>query len=94
MKRTNEENPLIAQAEAKYLEFISDPAARSAHLAHERTLRDRAQMIADGKAEGKAEGRREALRSVVRAMELRGFSVGDIARMTGLSTDEVNGLRS
>jgi len=48
--------------------------------------------VAFGHAQGIAEGRAEAIRENARRMKSKGFPVGDIAEITGLTTDEVEHL--
>ena len=48
--------------------------------------------VAFGHAQGIAEGRADAIRENARKMKARGFPVGDIAEITGLTTDEVEQL--
>jgi len=46
----------------------------------------------EGKAEGKVEGKVEEKIQIVRAMKLEGDNADKIARVTGLSLDEINKL--
>jgi predicted transposase/invertase (TIGR01784 family) len=47
---------------------------------------------AEGLLEGKAEGRLEEKRDVVRSARLMGLPVADIAKLTGLSEDDIRAL--
>jgi predicted transposase/invertase (TIGR01784 family) len=49
----------------------------------------RAEGEAKGKAEGRAEGVMEGKREMARALKANGMSIADIARLSGLSQDEV-----
>ena len=52
----------------------------------------RAEGLVEGRAEGRAEGRKEADMEHARRMRMKGYSIEDIAEITGLSPDEIAAL--
>lgn len=52
----------------------------------------RAEGLAEGRAEGLAEGRKEADMEHARRMRMKGYSIEDIAEITGLTPDEIAAL--
>ena len=49
----------------------------------------KAEGKAEGKAEYKAEGKAEGMATILRRMKQTGMSIADIAKVTGLSEDEI-----
>ena len=52
----------------------------------------RAEGLVEGRAEGRAEGRKEADMEHARRMRMKGYSIEDIAEITGLGPDEIAAL--
>ena len=52
----------------------------------------RAEGFAEGEVKGRAEGRAETLFDNARKMKSKGFSVKDIAEITGLSSEDIASL--
>ena len=52
----------------------------------------RAEGRAEGKVEGKAEGKAEGKMETARMMKSKGFSIADIADITGLTKEEIEGV--
>ena len=91
-----QDHPPVAEAYRKYLHFNQDERLRSIDEAHQRFLTDiasdRAEARAEAREEGRMEGKIEGITVIARNMKLKGFSIGDIAEMTGLSYTEVERL--
>ena len=89
MKKIKEQEPMIARADEKYRNFLSDEDSFFASLEHERWVRDRAQMILDGRAEGRAEG----IEQVATEMLAKGMDEQLIVEVTRLSPAELAELK-
>ena len=96
MKALLQDQPIVTQAYGKYKQFNQDERLRAIDEAHQRYLHDLATDIEEareeGKIEGKLEGRTERDMEIALSMKLKGYSLGDIAEMTGLSYTEVERL--
>ncbi|MCA1754234.1 MAG: hypothetical protein LC641_05970, partial [Spirochaeta sp.] len=102
MKKIKEQEPMIARADEKYRNFLSDEDSFFASLEHERWVRDRAQMILDGEERGRAEGIEQGIdqgqikerRATVAKMLAKGMDEQLIVEITGLSPAELAELRT
>jgi predicted transposase/invertase (TIGR01784 family) len=92
--------PPVYEANEEFQRFLSNPEMREKVRARERFLNDerlkligaRRQGREEGRVEGRGEGRDERNVEVARNMKHKGYSVNDIADITGLSLSEVERL--
>ena len=98
MKKITQDDEMIAETERRYREFVEDPEARRAALERDIYIRDRAQMIRDAREEGIEQGiqvgREETARDVAMRLIESGIDDNVIQKATGLSSDELNTLRT
>ena len=92
------ENPQVKKAVVKYLELTADERARDLYERREKERRDimSREMWArlEGKQEGMREGKREEKWDVAKNALQMNFPVDDIAKLTGLTLEEIASLRS
>ncbi|GHT26762.1 hypothetical protein FACS18942_04820 [Planctomycetales bacterium] len=90
------DNPVTGRAYEKYKQFNQDEKMRALDNAHQQYLHDYATDVGTahrkGKAEGLAEGEAKGKAEIALAMKSKGFTLSDIANITGLSTSEIEGL--
>ena len=102
MKKITQDDEMIAETERRYREFVEDPEARRAALERDIYIRDRGQMIRDAREEGIEQGieqgiqvgREETARVVAKRLIESGIDDNVIQKATGLSSDELNTLRT
>ena len=98
MKKIKEQDPMIARADEKYRNFLSDEDSFFASLEHERWVRDRAQMILDGEERGLAKGLEQGIEQGLEqaATEMLAKSMDEqlIVEVTGLSPSELAELKA
>jgi predicted transposase/invertase (TIGR01784 family) len=87
-------------------ELSADELMREEQLAYEKAIRDeqariyfatekaRAEGIAEGKAEAIAKGKAEAIAEVARIMLQDGMQISQVAKFTGLASEEIELLKS
>ena len=97
MEELAKEDPMMQKA-LTTLEFLSqDEQTRMLYEARQKALHDYASAIGEaedkGRAEGREEGREEGRMETARAMLADGMETELIARLTGLSAEEVERLR-
>ncbi|MEA5021576.1 MAG: Rpn family recombination-promoting nuclease/putative transposase [Desulfitobacterium hafniense] len=81
-----DEKAAIREAELRLQEALEEGMAKG-------IAEGRAKGIAEGKAEGKAEGRAEGRAEVAKKLLVLGFEITKIAEATGLSEEEISGLK-
>jgi len=79
-----QDQPVVQQAYGKYQQFNRDERMRAIDEAHQRFLNDQASDLAEARDSKAAE--------IARNMKQKGYSTGDIAEMTGLSSVEIGRL--
>jgi len=88
--------PEVLEAYKKYKEFSANPAMQEKARARRRFLDEQQIMLGDawdeGKAEGLAEGEAKKARETAATMKQKGYSVADIAELTGLTLTEIERL--
>ncbi len=94
IKKIKEQEPMIARADEKYRNFLSDEDSFFASLEHERWVRDRAKMILDGEERGRAEGIEQGLEHAATEMLAKGMDEQLIVEITGLSSAALAELRT
>ena len=67
------------------IHISEDDEARAKALAHEKWVRDQAEL----KAEGIEEGQTKGMAKVIRQMHASGMPIADIARITELSEEKI-----
>ena len=90
------DSPDVLRAYEEYKRFTADPVMREKVKAHERFLidqkLDRAEAKKEGRAEGLVEGEARKARKIASMMKKRGYSITEIAEMTGLPLSEIERL--
>jgi hypothetical protein len=86
MKKIAENDEMIGEAERRYQQFVSDPAARRAALERDVWIRDRGQMIRDA--------REEKAREIAARLIVQGHNDETIMDATGLSAEALSALRT
>jgi predicted transposase/invertase (TIGR01784 family) len=84
--------PEVKAAYDEYRRFSSDPVMRERVESRERFLIDQYLDRAEALAEGRAKGRVEEKIETARNMKRKGYSVSDIAELTGLPLTEIERL--
>jgi len=84
--------PEVQAAYGEYKRFTADPVMREKAKARERYWTDRRLDRAEGREEGRQEGRDEKGFEVARNMKAKGYSVAEIADISGLSLPEIERL--
>ena len=92
-----EKSPYINSA-YQHLQVISqDKEKRMEYEAREKAVRDHNQMMKEarerGMQEGRREGRRESIIEVAENLIKMGLETAEISKGTGLSENEIEGLR-
>jgi len=87
-----EDCPPVLAAYEEFKRFSSDPVMREKVRARERYLNDERLKLAGAERKGRAEGRDEKGVEVARNMKAKGYSVAEIADISGLSQSEIEGL--
>jgi predicted transposase/invertase (TIGR01784 family) len=88
MRAVLQDVPEVQAAYGEYKRFTADPVMREKAKARERYWTDRNL----DRAEAKEEGRDEKGLEVVRNMKAKGYSVAEIADISGLSLSEIERL--
>jgi predicted transposase/invertase (TIGR01784 family) len=95
-KMVSEKNPLINEAYCKLQAMSEDEANRMIYEARLKAQRDEYSRIQgarqEGRQEGHKEGHKEGRREVARTLKACGDPAEKIARVTGLSPDEIAAL--
>jgi len=84
--------PPVQSAYEEYKRFVADPVMREKAKARERFLIDQQLNINEAREEGEARGRTEEKIATARNMKKKGYSITDIAELTGLPLSEVEQL--
>ena len=88
MSAVLQDAPEVQAAYGEYKRFIANPEMREKAMARERYWTDRRL----DRAEGREEGREEKGLEVARNMKAKGYSVAEIADISGLSLSEIERL--
>jgi predicted transposase/invertase (TIGR01784 family) len=86
------EGTAVAPVYDEYLRFSADPAMREKVRMRERFLTEQRLLVADSRAEGEAKGKAEKAAEVAKQMKADGMPTAAIAKYTGLSAGEIEGL--
>ena len=100
MEKYKETDVAIKEAKADYENFLTDAQLREAQFEHEMFLHDQAQAKSDAHKEGYEEGIATGMEqgehakavAVAKSMKALGMSTDVIAKVSGLSADEINKL--
>ena len=87
------EVPEMEQAINAYYKITASPEFREVERLREKARHDEAQALHHAKLEGKLEGKLEQKYEIVRNALGMGMAIADIARLTGLSKQEIEELR-
>ena len=88
-----EKNPQVGKAVAKLVELNKDERARMIASSRERLRMDHASQLRLAREEGRVKGREEERLSIARNLIFNfGMSVEVVARVTGLSREDIQTL--
>jgi len=99
-----QDTPEVLSAYEKFKQFSSNPAMQEKARARRRFLDEQQIMLGDawedgrtegrteGRAEGLAEGKAKKAQETAIAMKQKGYSIADIAELTGLTLTEIERL--
>ncbi|MFS2173898.1 Rpn family recombination-promoting nuclease/putative transposase [Priestia megaterium] len=83
------QDPILQKAMDKWENMSHDSSFRSAYEAREKLLLDEQAKLAHAREEGLEEGVEKGKLQLIRSMYENGMTLDDIAKFTGLSTEEV-----
>ncbi|WP_242225032.1 Rpn family recombination-promoting nuclease/putative transposase [Bacillus cereus group sp. BfR-BA-01380] len=86
------QDPILQKAITKWENMSHDSSFRTAYEAREKILLDEQAKIAHAREEGLEEGIEQGKIQLIRGMHKNGMPLEDIAKFTGLSTDEIRKL--
>ena len=90
IERLSEEDPAIAQAKRALEEMAADPRAKEIYEHRLKAIMDKNSDLYEAELKGKLEGKLEAARSALK----KGFSLEDVAEITGLPLETVLKLKA
>lgn len=90
LERLSEEDPAIAQAKKAMEEMATDPRAKEIYEQRLKAIMDKNSDLYEAEIKGKAEGKLEAARNALR----KGFSIEDIAEITGLPLETIQKIKA
>ncbi len=86
------QDPILQKAMNKWENMSHDSSFRTAYEAHEKLLLDEQAKLAHAREEGLEEGMEKGNIQLIRGMHKNGMPLEDIAKFTGLSTEEIRKL--